>query len=94
MRTFEARMSFYPVAILACICLLAFLLSYRVPAGKPQAVTRLALLHGVRPLWGESEESVRNRTTGASRWPYNRPTPEFVWWARAWHRVIRALRRE
>jgi hypothetical protein len=86
-------MTISSVAILACICLLAFLLSYRVPVGKPGAMTRLALLHGVRPLWGESEESVRNRTTGASRWPYNRPAPQFVWWARAWHRIAGALHR-
>jgi hypothetical protein len=81
------------VAILASVCLLAFLLSYRVPAVKPGAGTRLALLHGVRPLWGESEESLRTRAIGASRWPYSRPAPQFVWWARAWHGIVRALRR-
>ena len=83
-------MTFSAVAILACVGVLAFLLSYRPPAGKPGALNRLALLHGVRPLWGESEHSLRNRTTGASRWPYSRPEPEFVWWARAWHRIARA----
>jgi hypothetical protein len=91
MRAFEARMTISSVAIVACICLLAFLLSYRVPVEKPGALTRLALLHGVHPLWGESAESVRNRTTAASRWPYSRPAPQFVWWARAWHGVVRSL---
>ena len=87
-------MTFSAVAILACVGVLAFLLSYRPPLGnaKPGGLTRLALLHGVRRLWGESEESLRNRTTGASRWPYSRPAPEFVWWARAWHRVTGASR--
>src|SRR6267154_3173353 len=74
-RALEACMTFPAVAILACVGVLAFLLSYRAPAGKPGALNRLALLHGVRPLWGETEESLRNRTTRASRWPYSRQAP-------------------
>jgi hypothetical protein len=83
-------MSFPAVAILACVGVLAFLLSYRQPLAKPGGLARLATLHGVRPLWGESEESLRNRTMGASRWPYSHPAPEFLWWARAWHRIAGA----
>ena len=81
------------VAVLACISLLAFLLLYRAPAADPGALTRLALLNGVQRIRGESDESLRNRSTAASRWPYSRPDPKFVWWARAWHRVTRAPRR-
>jgi len=81
------------IAVLACVLLLAFLLSHRAPAGDPRALVRLALLHGVQRIRGESDESLRNRTTGASRWPYSRPEPEFVWWARAWHRIAGAPRR-
>ena len=81
-------------AILACICLLAFLLSSRARPGDSGGSTRLALLHGVRPIWGETEESLRARTTAASRWPYSHPDPEFVWWARAWHRIVDALGRK
>jgi len=79
------------VAIVACICLLAFLLSSRPRPGDSGSLTRLALLHGLRPMWGESERSLRNRTTAASRWPYSHPNPEFVWWARAWRRMIGAV---
>ncbi len=81
------------IAAIGCIVLLAFLLFHRVPAGDPRALSRLALLHGVQRIRGESEESLRNRTAGAARWPYSRPEPEFLWWARAWHRMARALRR-
>jgi hypothetical protein len=81
------------VAAIVCIVLLAFLLLHRAPAGDPRALARLALLHGVQRIRGESEESLRNRTTGASRWPYSHPEPEFVWWARTWHRMSRALGR-
>jgi hypothetical protein len=81
------------VAVIACIALLAFLLLHRAPAGDPRALARLALLHGVQRIRGESEESLRNRTAGAARWPYSHPEPEFVWWARGWHRMTSALRR-
>jgi hypothetical protein len=84
----EARMTFSWLSILACIFLLGFLFFHRTPAGEPTTLSRLALLHGIRPLWGESEASVRQRTTGAGRWPYSKPEPKFVWWARAWHRAI------
>lgn len=81
------------LAAIASICLLAFLLLHRASGANPRALARLALLHGVQRIRGESDESLRNRTAGAARWPYSRPEPEFVWWARAWHRMIRALRR-
>lgn len=82
------------VATIACIALLAFLFFQRAPGAEdPRALTRLALLHGVERIRGESAESLRNRTAGAARWPYSRPEPQFVWWARAWHRMTRSLRR-
>ena len=88
-------MTFAWLAALACISLLVLLLSsYRGPAGGPGALARLALLHGVQRIRGESVESLRNRTAGAARWPYSRPEPEFVWWARGWHRLTRALHRK
>ena len=77
---------------LACISV-ALLLFYRAPGGDPRALARLALLHGIERIRGESEVSLRNRTAGAARWPYSWPEPEFVWWARAWHRMTRALHR-
>jgi hypothetical protein len=79
------------LAILACVAV-AILLFHRASAGDP-GLSRLALLHGVQRMRGESEESLRNRTAGAARWPYSRPEPAFVWWARAWRRLTRALRR-
>jgi hypothetical protein len=80
------------LAILACIAV-AILLLRRPSAGDP-GLSRLALLHGVERIRGESQESLRNRTAGAARWPYSRPEPKFVWWARAWRRMIGALRRD
>lgn len=85
-------MSLLGVAVVACICLLAFLLSSRARPDDSGSLTRLALLHGVRPMWGESEQSLRNRTTAASRWPYSHPDPEFVWWGRVCRRMIAATR--
>jgi hypothetical protein len=81
------------LAAIASISLLAFLLFHRASGANPRALARLALLHGVQRIRGESNQSLRNRTAGAARWPYSRPEPEFVWWARAWHRMTRALRR-
>ena len=81
------------LAAITCLALLAFLLFQRATVRDPQALTRLALLHGVQRIRGESEQSLRNRTIAASRWPYSRPEPHFVWWARAWRRMIRALQR-
>ena len=77
---------------LGCISL-AFLLFYRARGGDDRAVARLGLLHGVERIRGESEVSLRNRTAGAARWPYSHPEPEFVWWARAWHRMTGAPHR-
>jgi hypothetical protein len=81
------------LAAIAGVSLLAFLLFHRASDGNPRALARLALLHGVQRIRGESDQSLRNRTAGAARWPYSRPEPQFVWWARAWHRMTRALRR-
>jgi len=72
------------LAIFACIFLLSLLFFRRAPRSNTDAMTRLARLHGVRPMWGESDESVRDRTAGAARWPYSKPEPKFVWWARGW----------
>jgi hypothetical protein len=79
------------VALLACVAV-AILLFLRASARDP-GLARLALLHGVERMLGESDESLRNRTVGAARWPYSRPEPKFVWWARAWLRLTRPLRR-
>jgi hypothetical protein len=77
------------ITTLACLALLVFLLLRRAPAGeaRPGALAQLAELHGVRRILGESDESLRLRTAGASRWPFSYPEPKFVWWARAWHRI-------
>ena len=82
------------VALLACVSLLAFLLFYRPSPRNSGSLSRLALLHGVQRIRGESEESLRHRTIAASRWPYSYPEAKFVWWARAWRRMTAALRRE
>jgi hypothetical protein len=81
------------LALLACVALLAFFLLYRASPNDSGSLARLALLHGVQRFRGESDESLRNRTTAAARWPYSHPDAEFVWWARAWHRVVARLRR-
>jgi hypothetical protein len=81
------------LALLLCASLLVFLLR-RVAAPRDSgSLSRLALLHGVQRMGGETTESLRRRTTAASRWPYSYPEAEFVWWARAWHRLAAALRR-
>jgi hypothetical protein len=80
------------IAVLACISLLTLLALHGTPAENPGSLSRLARLHGVQRIRGESEESLRHRTTAASRWPYSYPEPQFVWWARAWHRVTAAFR--
>src|SRR5207247_2083251 len=61
------------LALLACISLLVFLLFYRASPRDPGSLSRLALLHGVQRMRGESEESLRHRSTAASRWPYSHP---------------------
>jgi len=80
------------LAVLGCISLAA-LLFHRTRGEHAGALARLALLHGVQRIRGESEVSLRNRTAGAARWPYSRPEPQFVWWARAWHRMTSAAPR-
>jgi hypothetical protein len=89
----EKYMTLTWLALLACISLLVFLLFYRASPRDPGSLSRLALLHGVQRIRGESEESLRHRTTAASRWPYSHPEAEFVWWARAWRRMRAGLRR-
>jgi hypothetical protein len=82
------------IVLLALGCIsLAILLFSRTRGEDPRALARLALLHGVERIRGESEVSLRNRTAGAARWPYSRPEPQFVWWARAWHRMTGAPHR-
>jgi hypothetical protein len=81
------------LALLACISLLAFLRIYRTAPRDSGSLARLALLHGVQRIHGESEESLRHPTTAAPRWPYSYPDAKFVWWARAWQRAMAALRR-
>jgi hypothetical protein len=80
------------LAVLGCISL-AVLIFDRSRGEHSGALSRLALLHGVDRMRGESEVSLRNRTAGAARSPYSRPEPQFVWWARAWHRMTGAPRR-
>jgi hypothetical protein len=74
---------------LVCIALLVFLLAWRVPFGRAprSSLAKLALLSGVEPLWGETNASLRERSTAASRWPFGKPEPRFVWWARAARRI-------
>lgn len=75
--------------ILACVALLVFLLAWRVPLGRAprNSLAKLALLSGVEPLWGETSASLRERSAAASRWPFGKPEPRFVWWARAARRI-------
>jgi hypothetical protein len=75
------------LALLACVSLLVFLFFHRAAPADSGSVSRMALLHGVERIRGESQESLRRRTTAASRWPYSYPEAEFVWWARAWRRM-------
>jgi len=91
--TWQWRMTTTWLALLACVSLLVFLLFYRASSKDSGSLSRLALLHGIQRLRGESEESLRHRTTAASRWPYSYPEARFVWWARAWRRMTRGIRR-
>ena len=69
--------------VFACLSLLAFLLTWRrpLPNDDRAELAKVALLCGIRPLWGESNASLRERSAAASRWPFSTPTPRFVWWA-------------
>jgi len=80
------------LALLACVTLLVVLLFYRATPRNSGSLSRLALMHGVQRVRGESEESLRQRTTAASRWPYSHPEVRYVWWARAWRRMTRRTR--
>ena len=81
------------LVVLACVPLLVFLLFHRASPRDSGSLSRLALLQGIQRIRGETDESLRCRTTAASRWPYSYPEAKFVWWARAWHRLAAALRR-
>jgi len=82
------------LALAAGVTLLVFLLFYRASPRDSGSLARLALLHGVQRIRGETDESLRHRTTAASRWPYSYPEARFVWWARAWRRMTRGMRRK
>src|SRR5207245_10437908 len=62
---------------LASVALFLFLLTWRNPTvrSRGSARTQMALLCNVRPLWGETDASVRERLSAASRWPYLQPAP-------------------
>jgi len=81
------------LALLACVSLLVLLVFFRASPKNPGSLSRLALLHGVQRIRGESEESLRHCTTAVARWPYSYPEARFVWWARAWRRMTRGMRR-
>jgi hypothetical protein len=75
--------------VLACLVLLIFILTWRKPAGQVprNSVTKVALLYGIRPLWGETDASVRRRAVAASRNSSAKDEPRFVWWARLARRI-------
>lgn len=69
--------------VVGCLALLALLLLWRAPASGPRtSAARVALLYGIRPLWGETEASLKQRSNAASRRPAAESAPRFVWWAR------------
>ncbi len=74
---------------LACLVLLVFILTWRKPAGQVprNSLTKVALLYGIRPLWGETDASVRRRAVAASRNSSAKSEPRFVWWARVARRI-------
>ena len=84
--------------VLACVSLLLFLLTWREPGGRAPATSaaKVALLYGIRPFWGETDESLRERSVAASRNSSRGTTPRFAWWARLARRVgatiVRKLR--
>ena len=78
--------------LLLLACVAVAVLAFHRASAADAGLSRLALLHGVQRMRGESDESLRNRSAGAARWPYSRPEPKFVWWARAWLRMTRRLR--
>ncbi len=74
---------------LACAMLLLFLLIWREPAAHAPRTSpaKVALLYGIRPFWGETAASLRDRSAAASRWPFGKPERRFVWWARVARRI-------
>jgi hypothetical protein len=74
---------------LACLVLLIFILTWRKPAGQVprNSLTKVALLYGIRPLWGETDASLRQRAVAASRNSSAKGEPRFVWWARIARRI-------
>jgi hypothetical protein len=74
---------------LACAALLLFLLTWREPAARAprNSPGKVALLYGVQPFWGETDESLRERSAAASRGSSGKPEPRFVWWVRVARRI-------
>jgi hypothetical protein len=56
-------------AWLACVALLLFILTWRRPAGRAPrtSLAKVALQYGIRPVWGETDASLRERSAAASR---------------------------
>jgi di/tricarboxylate transporter len=78
--------------VVACLALLALLLLWRSPSDAARtSVARVALLYGIRPLWGETAESLKDRSNAASRRPAAESAPRFAWWARAARRIGSSL---
>ncbi len=77
------------IPTLACLALLIFLLTWRSPAPRAQRTSpaKIALLYGIRRLWGETDASLRERSAAASRSASGKQEPRFVWWARAAPRI-------
>ena len=72
---------------LACIALIIYLLLQRTSGSEDKSAERLALLVGARRAWGETDASLRKRSSARSRWPYRTLTPEVAWWARLVNRL-------
>jgi hypothetical protein len=73
--------------VLGCVALLILLAA--LPAGHAPRTSpaKIALLYGIRPLWGETDASVRERSAAASRGSSGEQQAHFVWWARAARRI-------
>jgi hypothetical protein len=73
--------------VLGCVALLLYLLLS--PAGRAPRTSpaKIALLYGIRPLWGETDASLRERSAAASRGSAGEQEPHFVWWARVARRI-------
>ena len=56
------------------------------------SLARVARLYGIRPLWGETDASLRERSAAASRGASGKSEPQFVWWARMARRLGAGIR--